>query len=354
MRVFVLIAALGVLVPGRAAQAQTENKAAAEVAFRQGRALMAKGKTAQACEQFERSQKLDPQHGTQYNLGLCYTKLGRLASAWTEFNELAAVDTNARRKADSARRAKQLEPRLVRLLLHVSEKAPGMVIERSGVDVTAIVDLPTPTDPGSYEIVARAPGRATWKRSVALTVEGDTVTVAIPPLAEAPATDTGAGTATDTGASTATDTGTSTATDDRASGDAGDHGTHPVLTPTTPPPVPKKSSRRRLGMIVGGAGVAVTAAGLVMGGWAWKLDGDAADVCGGDVTQCDGDIGEARDIVSRARDWATQANIFTAAGLAVVAAGAVLYLTAPAPERAVAVQPVLGRKSIGLTVGGRF
>src|SRR5262249_39756309 len=86
--------------------------------FDQGRALMEQGKTAEACAAFEQSMKLDPQRGTLYNLGLCHEKLGKIATAWSELDELSRTDTNEARAKDAAKHAAALQPRLPRM--HVS------------------------------------------------------------------------------------------------------------------------------------------------------------------------------------------------------------------------------------------
>jgi Flp pilus assembly protein TadD len=70
----------------------------------------------EACAAFERSQKLDPQWGTLYNLATCYAQSDRLASAWVAYRELAQRDTNPARRKDAAQKAKDLEKRLPRLL----------------------------------------------------------------------------------------------------------------------------------------------------------------------------------------------------------------------------------------------
>ena len=62
---------------------------AAEETFNKGRELLKQGKYAAACTEFEQSQKLDPQFGTQYNLAGCYDQIGKLATAWNLYRELA-------------------------------------------------------------------------------------------------------------------------------------------------------------------------------------------------------------------------------------------------------------------------
>jgi hypothetical protein len=132
-----------------------QKKAAAEAAFRQGKSLI-DSDVAGACAAFKQSFELDAQFGTQYNLALCYDKLGKLASAWGELTELAAKDPNPARRADAAKRAKALEPRLVRLLIVVKARVSGFKIMRDDSDVTAFMGVATPVDPGTSKLVATA------------------------------------------------------------------------------------------------------------------------------------------------------------------------------------------------------
>jgi Flp pilus assembly protein TadD len=75
--------------------AHADDKAAAEAQFVKAKKLMKDGKTAEACEAFAKSQELDPQLGTRYNLGICYQQLGKTASAWVLFRDVAQIDTIA-------------------------------------------------------------------------------------------------------------------------------------------------------------------------------------------------------------------------------------------------------------------
>jgi len=172
------LALLCVLVSSRV----SAQKADADAAFQRGRALMASGDVAKACTEFEASMRFDAEWGTLYNLALCHERLGKLATAWTELNELVANDTNAARAHDARKRAAGLEPRLTRMRLTASEPLDRLVVRRDGTDVSALLGQPTPIDPGHYTFVASAPGYepATVVQDIA--GEGATVDVAIPVL----------------------------------------------------------------------------------------------------------------------------------------------------------------------------
>lgn len=301
-----------------------QKKAAAEAAFRQGKELI-NSDTERACASFKQSMELDPQFGTQYNLALCYDKLGRLASAWGELTELAAKDPNAARRADAAKRAKALEPRLVRLLIVVKASVPGLEIMRDDSDVTAFMGVSTPVDPGMSKLTATAPGYKPWATDVTVTGEGTTITVEVPPLEKAPEPPP-------------------------------DLGKKDVFRAPPPPPPPSNPGRGRriAGLALGGLGVVGLGAGVVFGLGARSSFADAQDECGGDVGDCRGDPSVAADDVDSARSKAMISTIGVGVGAAALVGGAVLYLTAPKGESTPTVTPAFSDRTAGVVVSGRF
>jgi hypothetical protein len=322
--VVVLVAAF---VGGAAAQS---NKAAAAAAFDHAKELQTAGKIEEACAEFARSQQLDPQLGTQYNLALCYEKLGKLASAYVEFDELAAKDTNAKRKADSKKRKAKLEARLTRLLLVVNNPAPQLTVKRGDEDITMLVGVTTPVDPGVYVFRAEAPGRTTWEQQVDLTAEGATITVEIPALPEAAPGET---------------TPDETPVDDDA---------RPL--PETPSGGGKSGGGRKiLGLSIAGAGAVATGVGVFFGVQASGLKGEAEDACNGSLDPCTGDITLAQTKIDDARSKANLSNVLVGVGLAAVAGGIILWVTAPDGEsRETALVPVIGADGVGLALDGRW
>ena len=166
----ILIAALC----GSAAHA--EPRAEADAEFERGRELLKVGNYEAACSAFERSQQLDAQFGTLYNLANCYAKRGMTVSAWRAYRDLETRDSNAKRRDDSALRARELEARLPKL--RVTAPSPGWRVTLNGVDVSALVDTDAPVDPGVYEVVATALGQEPF-HTTARVADGETVTVAI-------------------------------------------------------------------------------------------------------------------------------------------------------------------------------
>lgn len=162
---------------------------AAEKVYRDGKALLAQGKTAEACDAFRKSQELEARVGTLLNLGDCEEKLGRFATAWSAFVDARALATrqNDPRAGEANQRAGKLAAKLSYLKLAIATRPAGLVVRRNGVDVpAAILDVEVPLDPGRQEIEASAPTFVTWKQVVDLGV-GQRSTVQIPALAPDPA-----------------------------------------------------------------------------------------------------------------------------------------------------------------------
>ncbi|MEZ4234199.1 MAG: hypothetical protein R3B89_33805 [Polyangiaceae bacterium] len=152
-----LMATLGAAAP---AHAQSD-PAAAEALFRQGRAAADAGDYRTACEKFRESNRLDPADGTLLNIADCEEKLGRVATAWTHFQEVAQkLPPSDERRALAAQRAAALEPRLPKLTIQVSEALPqGSRVTRDGVELTrASFGAPLPVDPGEVVVRVEAPG----------------------------------------------------------------------------------------------------------------------------------------------------------------------------------------------------
>ncbi len=78
LRVYWLVS----LVSAAPAHAQAEDRAAARALFDEGRQLMAAERYDAACPKFEAARKLAQSTGVLLNLGECYERLGRTASAW--------------------------------------------------------------------------------------------------------------------------------------------------------------------------------------------------------------------------------------------------------------------------------
>jgi hypothetical protein len=307
-------------------QAQTgESKAMAEVLFREGKKLLAKGNVDEACVKFESSYHLDEVLGTLLNLAACHETQGRLATAWGEFNEALTVA----KKADLAARQKfakehiaAIEPKLSHLTVTVPD---AVAVEGFQVTIDRVPlprgawGTPVPVDSGGHAVVATAPGRQAWESSVKLE-QAASESVSIPVLATLPPPPP------------------------------------PPLTSSTsspslsPPPSPPKSRWKRP---VGFAALGVGAVGLGVGSYfgvrALSLGTESARGCLPDGS-C---TSEGYAAFTRGKSAAMASDVLLIVGGAVAAAGGVLLVLdavdKPSPPRlAIALAPG------SLTVKGAF
>lgn len=199
-----LLGVLALALPAPAfGQTASSNKAAAEALFDEGRRLAADGKYEEACPKFEASQKLDPGLGTLLNLADCYERIGRTASAWSQYREaipLARAAGSPERESLAVERSKALESRLSTLTIRAlggGRDGTALDVRRDGVSVDAAeFDTPIPVDPGTHEVTASAPGQKPWSSKVDVAADGAKVVVEIPALETG---GEGGGTAADTG-----------------------------------------------------------------------------------------------------------------------------------------------------------
>ena len=172
-------------IAGIARDAHAGDTAAAQALFDQGKKLMKEKKYAEACPKFEESQRLDPGLGTQQNIAFCYESLGRTATAWSLYLDLASqakAAGQADRETKARESAKLLEPKLSKLTIQVASPATGIEVKRNGDAVgQASWGTPIPVDPGEVKITAVAPGRKMWSKSVTIEKPGET-TISVPEL----------------------------------------------------------------------------------------------------------------------------------------------------------------------------
>lgn len=184
-----IASAFALLLVSTWARAQTSADAAiAQGLFDDARQLMGRGNYAEACPKLEESEKLDPGSGTLINLGECYDRVGRTASAWTTFIE-AATSARAAGKLERERtaraRAAALAPRVPKMLVQAPASARIRNLEIRRDDV--IIGRPQwgtalPIDPGSHTVSASANGQVLWSTRLTVARDGSTVTVVVPEL----------------------------------------------------------------------------------------------------------------------------------------------------------------------------
>lgn len=183
----------------RGGTVSSEDKAAAQVLFDQGRQLLEAKSYDEACPKFAESQRLDPAVGTLLNLARCYQLAGKTASAWINYLEAAAAakrDGQAQREEVARKFAQELEPQLSKLTIQVPKRQPGMELKRDGAVVReSLWGTAVPVDPGEHEIVATAPGFLPWTKKITVEPNAAPASVEVGTLAVDPSYQSGGGTA---------------------------------------------------------------------------------------------------------------------------------------------------------------
>jgi hypothetical protein len=267
------------------AAADGERTAQAEALFQEAVKLLDAGKAAEACPKLEESERLEAGIGTEFRLADCYERIGRTASAWAGFLELAGKVKSPDQIRKARARADALEPRLARLTITVSpatQGLEGLEIQRDGVVVgQASFGAAAPVDPGTHRVRATAKGHEPWEKTVEISQQGTTIEIQIPDLGAA---------------------------------EAGPGAPSPLLSP-----------RRIAAISVGGVGIAGLAAGAALGIMASSTWSDAQHRCPSRL-DCPA---EAHDLSLRALSFSYGSTAAFAAGGALVATGLILWLTAP-------------------------
>jgi len=122
------------------------------VLFEEGRTLSQKGDYAGACDRFEKSYALEPATGTLLNLGDCHEHLSQLAQAWRAFDEAATkLDAAHDDRAKFARlRRDAITPKLGAVV--VKGASTGIRITIGGREEPAGTEVTEHVDPGDVEI----------------------------------------------------------------------------------------------------------------------------------------------------------------------------------------------------------
>jgi hypothetical protein len=333
-----------------AARAQNGGDVAqAEVLFNAGKALLAAGQNAEACAKFAQSKHLAPGLGVTLFLADCYERIGRVASAWTEFRaaEGLARERNDKR-ADVARdRAQALEAKLNRLVVTVAPTVPqsGLQVLLDGTATSPEEwGLPTPVDPGDHVVVVMTSGRTRRTINVHLGPENHNTTVRIDSLDDAPPAPVPAPAP--------------------APKLAPEPAPAPAPAPEPTPPAAADNSdpgptRRWIGIGVGAAGVVSLGVGIGLGLAAkskFNQSNQTSDCETSPMRECLIGSAGASDQQS-ANGMATGATVFWVVGLAAIAGGAVVYFTAPhaaSPSASVALAPAPLPGGGGALVSGTF
>jgi len=340
---FLLIAVAAAALP-RAAIAQPATASVeAEALYQRGHALLKAGKTAEACDAFDASLRVEASTGTLLNLARCREESGQLATAWALFLRAASSAQNegARaRAAEARRRAQSLEPRLSQLTLSVPEasRISGLEVTRDGQPIDPLLwNQGVPLDGGVYVIEAKAPGNEAWSTRVTVPAEGGRVSVEVPrfkslselasgePPAAAPASD-----------------------EPRAAA-------RPAAAARAAAPTPGRWTTLRFAA-AGSAVVGVAA--IAAGAWFGAAASDAAERANALCPTGACSDPEGLRLADESRSKALTANVsFAVGGAAVVGAAVLWFLGAPDDpddRRTLALVPVMSASASGLAVRGRF
>lgn len=154
--------------------ASSENRALAETLFFTGRGLIEAKRFPEACAKFEESYRLDPAAGTLLNSAVCHETIGKIATAWGEFRQ-ALSDAKKASRADrlelAEERIKVLEPDLPYLTVDVPDgfKVKGLEIVLNGLALRGGAwNTELPVDPGRVELATRAPGYKTQTKALVI------------------------------------------------------------------------------------------------------------------------------------------------------------------------------------------
>lgn len=318
--------ALAIATPGIAlAQNNASNQAAAQGLFDEAMRFFEQGEFASACEKFEASLALVDGVGTKGKLAECYEKVGRTASAWAAYREVAVLagrDGQDVRRDVASKRAERLKPLLAYLTIVVEpdSKVEGLQVARNGAEVVSgSYGSAIAVDPGSYEIIVSAPGyeSKTLNVDVAKTAKQS---VTIPSLVKLP---------------------------EEASN-------NPDLIPSAGSQS-QNSGSSLIGMTTVGVG-SLTVLGGIFLGLSAKSDYDSAfdSECNSD-NECSP---AGKTIVDDARTKANIATVISVSGLAIAGVGTYLWLRSRKGEReqaqAFQLVPTISNESGGLSILGQF
>jgi hypothetical protein len=327
-----LCATLGAALPAGAQDNQAENIAAARSLGIEGVRLAEAGKCTEAIEKLSRAESLYHAPTILGRLGECQVNVGQIVVGTENLNRVVRepLAPNAPKpfKDAQARAQKVLDaalPRIGYLTVLVEPKEAKITVTVSGVSVPpALIGAERPTDPGTHEVVASAPGYLTQTTTVQLP-EAGRETVALKLLLDPNAPKEALVVA-------------------------------PVATttppaPVEPPPAQANQGMKTLSYVLIGVGVTGVAAGSITGAMAISKKGSL------DCPQnhC---TGTEADELDSARTLALVSTISFAVGIPAAIAGTVLLLTSTSssakqaetakPPRRFAALPYLGPNSAGV------
>ena len=261
---------------------QADMSARADEQFRKGRDEQDRGNCQKALEYFRESHALKPGRGTLLNMGLCEKKLGQLAKAMQHLEELLPqLPTGDERRQIVRDALAEIKPKVPHLRVLLKADSPaGTVVTYDDAELEpTMIGTDMPVDPGKHVIVVESPGLPNRKYDI-LMEEGKRQTLQVEPGIPAPST----------------------------------------------PAVPDESSRntkRTVGFVVGGVGIAGLVAGAITGGLALSDSAAAEKAC----PTRKGCSSETIDIASRGQTLSIVNTVALALGIVGVGVSIPLILT---------------------------
>jgi hypothetical protein len=323
--------------------AHADAPADATALFEQGIKDMQGGNLEAGCKELAASLAKYSDSGTKGALATCYTRQGRITSAWNLWKDLADTAPQADDRTDAAKNAAQLEPRLPRFVVKLAGAAPaGLVVTVNGATADPTLSVPLPVDPGPVLAAAHAPDHKDWSQTYNAT-EGKVVSIDVPDLVELP----------------------------KAPPPVTPPPTAPAVAPVTGTVLPSgpivvrednaaaRHSRHVIGTSFALIGLAAAGVGAYFGSQASSKWTATKTDCGngGDVSNC-ANLTQAQTDVSSAKTDALISTIAVSAGGALFVTGAIIFLSAPSDvERSTAalrVTPTISPSAAGLVLTGRW
>jgi hypothetical protein len=296
----------GVLVAAMLAapvvHAQEGASSIAEQLFVEGKALMQEQQYERACEKLQASHDLDhTATGTLLNLALCHEIVGKSATAWTEFRQVAAE--SAVRREDRVKLAREHEVKLfptlsrIRIFVPPDTRVEGLSLrlDKGPPIVAASWGTELPVDPGKHTLEATAPRKLPRVVDFVVGKVSDRQTVAVEPLDDAPVAPVGPEEA------------------------------QAVLERER---LASLRGRRVVGFTLGGVGLAAAGVGLAFGLVASSKNKEVGETCPKDFCADSAAQGRAESSLSSAKTFATLSNITVGVASLLVASGVVLVITA--------------------------
>jgi hypothetical protein len=186
----VLVIALAFATAAPVHASDAEDEAASTELFNAGRDLMKRGDYAAACPKLAESARLRPTVGALAKLAECEEHEKRLVSAYTRWQQALNLARSRRdeRVPDVEREVARIDRIVPKLRITMTHALPEDAEIR--VDEVALgpagAGVPLAVEPGRHTVRASAPHKRTWSTTVDTAADGETTSVSVPELEDAP------------------------------------------------------------------------------------------------------------------------------------------------------------------------